>query len=182
MPSSPVSRAEHRRTAARLRELDAELAPWLAEIAAARAALQARTGDDVTLDERRRAHRRLRLAYLDADAVLRTATRAAKTRSRHEWMLLRTRLSALDTARQLQLMAERDETSVPVIGSVRAVDYGMSGPAIGDHLHGRSKDPGTPARYGVDVEAALRLREGRFEVSTSSTTREPSRKELVTAS
>ncbi len=191
MPSSPVRRAEHRRTAARLRELDAELAPWLAEIAAARAALQARSGDDVTLDERRAAHRRLRLAYLDADAVLRTATRAAKSRSRHEWMQLRTRLSALDTARQLQLMAERDETSVPVIGSVRAIDYGMSGPAIGDHLHGRSKDPGAPARYGVDVEAALRLREG---VSTSSSTAEPSsttgetssttptRKDLVTAS
>lgn len=189
MPSSPVSRAEHRRTAARLRELDAELAPWLAEVAAARAALLARTGDDVTLDERRAAHRRLRLAYLDADAVLRTATRAAKGRSRYEWMQLRTRLSALDTARQQHLMAERDETGVPVIGSVRAIDTGMSGPAIGFHLHGRSKAPGTPARYGVDVEAALRMREARVEVSTSpttgepsSTTREPTREELVTAS
>ena len=188
MPKSPVRRAEHRRTAARLSELDERLRPLLAEVAAARAALLALPGDDVTLDERRAAHRRLREAYVAADAVLRAATREAKGRSRYEWMQLRTRLSALDTARQQHLMVERDEVPVPPIGSVRAVDYGMSGPAIGDHLHGRSKDPGTPARYGVDVEAELRRDEGVVEVATSPTTREVStgsttrREELVTAS
>lgn len=187
MPKSPVRRAEHRRTAAVLAALDAELEPLRAEIADARAALLVLTGDDVTLDQRRAAHRRLREAYLAADAVLRAATREAKGRSRYEWMQLRTRLSALDTARQQHLMAERDEVPVPPIGSVRAIDTGMSGPAIGFHLHGRSKDPGTPARYGLDVEAALRAGEGAPElvegVSTGSTTREPTRKEeLVTAS
>jgi hypothetical protein len=192
MPKSPVRRAEHRRTAARLLELDEELRPLLAEIADARAALLMLTGDDVTLDERRAAHRRLREAYLAADAVLREATREAKGRSRYEWMRLRTRLSALDTARQQHLMVERDEVPVPPIGSVRAIDTGMSGPAIGFHLHGRSQDPGTPARYGLDVEAALRAGEGAPElvaeaeepgVSTSSTTQDASttREELVTA-
>ena len=185
MPKSPVRRAEHRRTAARLRELDEELRPLLAEVAAARSALLVLTGDDVTLDERRAAHRRLRLAYAAADAVLRAATTEAKSRSRYEWMQLRTRLSALDTARQLHLMDERDEVPVLAIGSVRAVDYGMSGPAIGDHLHGRSSEPGAPAGYGLDVEAALRMREGSaalvaeaVRVPTEPTTRGV----LVTAS
>ena len=193
MPKSPVRRAEHRRTAAALAALDAQLEPLMADIAAARAALLVLTGDDVTLDQRRAAHRRLREAYLAADAVLRAATREAKGRSRYEWMRLRTRLSALDTARQQHLMVERDEVPVPPIGSVRAIDTGMSGPAIGFHLHGRSKDPGTPARYGLDVEAALRAREGAPELvaeaegpgtSAGSTTREgsTSREELVTAS
>jgi len=180
MPKSPVRRAEHRRTAARLLELDEELRPLLAEVAAARSALLAHIGDDVTLDERRAAHRRLREAYLAADAVLREATREAKARSRYEWMQVRARLSALDTARQQHLMAERDEVPVSTIGSVRAIDTGMSGPAIGDHLHGRSKDPGTPARYGVDVEAALRLREGSLELPVTSAA--PAREELTTAS
>jgi len=185
MPKSPVRRAEHRRTAALLQELDVELRPLLAEVADARAALLVLTGDDITLDERRAGHRRLRSAYLAADAVLRAATKEAKGRSRHGWMALRTRLSALDTARQLHLMAERDELPVLGIGSVQAVDYGMSGPAIGDHLHGRSRRSGAPARYGVDVEAALRLREGQLElVPTGSPTRSttPAREELVTAS
>ncbi|HET7735442.1 MAG TPA: hypothetical protein VFK52_05680 [Nocardioidaceae bacterium] len=197
MPKSPVRRAEHRRTAVRLRELDEELKPFLAEIAAARAALVVLTGDDVTLDERRAAHRRLRLAYLAADAALRQATREARTRSRYEWMRMRARLSALDTARQQHLMAERDELPALALGSVRAVDTGMSGPAIGFHLHGRSRAPGTPARYGVDVEAVLRTSEGPAELeaevppgpevsTTGSTDREGStdrpREDLVTAS
>lgn len=168
MPRSPVRRAEHRRTAVRLRELDAELAPLLAEVAAARDALLTRTGDDVTLDDRRAAHRRLREAYLAADAVLREATREAKGRSRYEWMAMRARLSALDTARQQHLMAERDELPALPLGSVRAQDTGMSGPAIGFHLHGRSSGPGSPARYGVDVEAVLRRGEGGPELAAEA--------------
>ena len=178
MPKSPVRRAEHRRTAARLLELEEELRPLLAEVAAARSALLTHTGDDVTVDERRAMHRRLREAYLAADAVLRAATAEAKSRSRHQWMHVRSRLSALDTARQQHLMAERDELPALPVGSVRAVDTGMLAPAYGSHLHGRSSEPGTPAGYGLDVEAALRMREGapslaaEAEGSTGSTTGE----------
>lgn len=177
MPKSPVRRADHRRTAARLERLEEELRPLLAEVAAARSVLLVLTGDDVTLDERRAAHRRLRDAYSAADAVLRAATTAAKGRSRHEWMQLRTRLSALTTARQLHLMDERDEVPVLAIGSVRALDYGMLAPAYGSHLHGESSEPGAPARYGLDVEAALRMREGPAglvaEAERGATTRAP---------
>lgn len=179
MPKSPVRRAEHRRTAARLLELEEELRPLLAEVAAARSVLLTHTGDDVTVDERRAAHRRLREAYAAADALLRAATTEAKGRSRYEWMQVRSRLSTLDTARQQHLMAERDELPVLSIGSVRAVDTGMLAPAYGSHVHGRSTAPGTPAGYGLDVEAALRMREGPAglvaeaeRVSTGSTTRE----------
>ena len=191
MPKSPVRRAEHRRTAVLLERLEEELRPLLAEVAAARSALLVLTGDDVTLDERRSAHRRLRDAYSAADAVLRAATAEAKGRSRYEWMQLRTRLSALTTARQLHLMDERDEVPVLAIGSVQAADYGMLAPAYGSHLHGASSEPGAPARLGLDVEAALRSREGaaglvaEAEVSTGSTTRETAtttrQPELVTA-
>jgi hypothetical protein len=38
---------------------------------------------------------------------------------------------------------------------VRAIDTGMSGPAIGDLQHGECSPSGTPAAYGVDVEAIL---------------------------
>jgi len=31
----------------------------------------------------------------------------------------------------------------------------MSGPAIGDLLHGESREPGAPARYGLDLEAVI---------------------------
>lgn len=118
MPRSPSRRAAHRRTAKRLRALDQKLAPLLAEVVAAREALTAPTGDDVTLDERRAAHRRLRLAYAAADAVLREATAEALGRSRHEWMAVRGRLSALGTARQHHLIAERDELTALPLGTV----------------------------------------------------------------
>ena len=41
------------------------------------------------------------------------------------------------------------------LGTVRAIDTGMSGPDYGDLLHGESCEPGTPARYGLDLEAVL---------------------------
>lgn len=41
------------------------------------------------------------------------------------------------------------------LGTVRAIGTGMSGPAIDDLLHGESQEPGTPARYGLDLEAVL---------------------------
>lgn len=161
MPRSPSRRAAHRRTAARLRALDQRLAPLLAEVDAAREALSAHTGDDVSVDERRAAHRRLRLAYDAADAVLREATAQAKGRSRHEWMAVRGRLSALDTARQHHLMAERDELPTFPPRSGPAMSTGLSGPTTGLHLRGRSHLPGSPgpSRRIVDsgVEAGVEL-------------------------
>lgn len=118
MPRSPSRRVADRRTAVRLHALDQKLEPLLAEVVAAQKALTALVGD-VTLDERRVAHRRLRRAYGAADAVLREATAEAKDRSRHEWMAMRRRLSALDTARQHHLMAERDDLTALPLGTVR---------------------------------------------------------------
>lgn len=131
MPRSPSRRAAYRRTAARLRALDQKLDPLLAEVAAAHEALTAL--GDATLDERRVAHRRLRRAYDAADAVLREATAEAKDRSRHEWMALRRRLSALDTARQHHLMAERDDLTALPLGTVRVPPRFGDGPATPTH-------------------------------------------------
>jgi hypothetical protein len=153
-----MTRRQRQRWKRRLEALEAELDPLLLEIAEAEAALDALTHVEASLDERRDAHRLVRLAYTAADRVLRAASREAKAVDRAEWSRLRTRHSALTTARQLHLMRERDDDPVPAVGSVQAVDTGMSGPAIGDLLHGRSKEPGSPARYGLDLEAVLRAR------------------------
>jgi hypothetical protein len=104
---------------------------------------------------RRQAHARLGSTLLEADQLLREAVRLAKCRSRAEWRPWRHRLAVLDTERQHHLFEELDEFAILPIGSIRAIDTGMSGPAIGDHLHGRSSLPGTPPRYGVDHEAVL---------------------------
>ena len=104
---------------------------------------------------RRAAHAALTRAFDAADGALRRATAVAQQHSRHEWAIWRHRLTRLDTARQIHLLAERDDPGVLQLGTVRAIDTGMSGPAIGDLLHGESREPGTPARYGLDLEAVL---------------------------
>jgi hypothetical protein len=105
--------------------------------------------------DRRAAHTPVRQAFDAADALLRDATRIAKQHSYRDWSTWRRRLSNLDTARQLHLFAERDDLGVLRVGSVRAVDTGMSGPAIGDLQHGKSRAPGTGPAYGLDLEALL---------------------------
>jgi hypothetical protein len=75
--------------------------------------------------------------------------------SHREWSQWRRRLSRLDTARQAHLFAEADDLGVLGLGSVRAIDTGMSGPDIGELQHGRSAAPGSPATYGVDLDALL---------------------------
>ena len=105
--------------------------------------------------ERRVAHAELRQAFARADAQLREATLLAGQHSRAEWMRWRARLSELGTARQIYLFAERDDSGLLPTGSVRAVDTGMSGPDIGELQHGRSRPPGTPATYGLDLEQVL---------------------------
>lgn len=39
--------------------------------------------------------------------------------------------------------------------TVQALDTGLSGPFIGELRHGASVEPGTPASYGLDLEAVL---------------------------
>lgn len=107
------------------------------------------------LRDRREAHARLRRAYDDADGLLRQATTMAMGRSYGEWGRWRHRLSALDTARQIHLLAEQDEQGLLPIGSVRAIDTGMSGPDMGDLQHGKSRPPGSLPTYGLDLEAVL---------------------------
>lgn len=107
------------------------------------------------LPVRRKAHARLRHAFDDADALLRQATALARQRSYGEWSAWRHRLSSLDTARQIHLLAEQDEPGLLPTGSIRALDTGMSGPDIGEMQHGQSRDPGALPTYGLDIEAVL---------------------------
>lgn len=137
------------------RELAAQVEAALAVVDTAHAACAASVAAKAALDERRRDHETLAAALLAADALLRRATALAKGRSYLEWSHWRHRLSGLDTIRQRHLLWVSDDPSVLPIGSVRAVDTGMSGPAIGDLMHGEAKEPGAAATYGVDYEAAL---------------------------
>lgn len=41
------------------------------------------------------------------------------------------------------------------LGTVRALDTGLSGPFIGELRHGATVEPGAPASYGLDLEAVL---------------------------
>ncbi|MBI2242558.1 MAG: hypothetical protein HYU55_00875 [Nocardioides sp.] len=135
-------------------DLQRQVTDALAAVARAETRL-ARVPLGAPLVARRPAHAALTRAFDAADAVLRQATTIAKQHSRHEWALWRHRLSRLDTARQIHLLAETDAPSVLRLGPVRAIDTGMSGPDYGDLLHGESCEPGTPARYGLDLEAVL---------------------------
>ena len=121
----------------------------------ARAELACVNAHAASLADRREAHARVTHAFDVADALLRQATAAAKHHSFGEWSPWRQRLSNLDTARQIHLLAEQDEPGLRPTGSMRAIDTGMSGPDIGDLLHGQSRPPGTPPTYGLDIEALL---------------------------
>ena len=108
-----------------------------------------------SLPARREAHTRLRHAFDDADALLRQATNLARQRSYLDWSKWRHLLSSLDTARQIHLFAEQDDPGLLPIGSIRALDTGMSGPDIGDMQHGQSRAPGALPTYGLDIGALL---------------------------
>jgi len=108
-----------------------------------------------SIGERQRAERELRAAFAAADTLLRkavSAVRGEKFPVRSYW---RDRLSRLDAARQQQLFAEQDDVGVLNVGSLQTIDYGMTGPDLGDRLHGAAVPRGTPARIGVDMAAAL---------------------------
>ncbi len=135
-------------------DLQRRVTTCLAEVAAAEADMAAVPSDAPVL-ARRAAHAALTRAFDAADEALRRATTLARLESRREWAQWRHRLTRLSTARQRHLLAERDDPGVLPLGTVRAIDTGMSGPAIGDLLHGESREPGAPARYGLDLEAVI---------------------------
>lgn len=107
------------------------------------------------LRERRQAYAEVRRAFAQADALLREACRLARQRGYHDWSLWRHRLSSLDVARQIHLFDEQDQPGLLPLGSVRAIDTGMSKPDIGELQHGQSRDPGALPTYGLDLEALL---------------------------
>jgi hypothetical protein len=121
----------------------------------ARTDLEGVIAHDAPLRDLRAAHARVRHAFDEADALLREATALARQRSYREWSQWRHRLSSLDNARQIHLLAEQDEWGLLPIASVRAIDTGMSGPDLGDLQHGKSRDPGALPVYGLDLEALL---------------------------
>jgi hypothetical protein len=115
-----------------------------------------RTGADPRA--RHQAHADLRDAYQTADDRLREITTALRRRGQRsfvEWSRWRARLSTLDSERQVHLFDETDDHTLRPLGSIQAVDTGMSGPAIGELQHGDSVPPGTPARYGLDMDALM---------------------------
>lgn len=135
--------------------LVADIEVALARVDEARERLDRALRADADLLVRRRAHAEVRNAFTAADAPLREATRLARAHSHREWSRWRHRLSTLDVARQQHLFAEADDSAAVMIASVRVVDTGMSGPAIGEFQHGECSPPGKRATYGLDLEAAL---------------------------
>lgn len=127
----------------------------LDQVHSARLSLDAIMASRAPLNLRGAAHAEVRHSFDAADACLCEATMVAKERSRHDWAHWRKRLSDLDTRMQIHLFAELDAESILRTNSVRAIDTGMSGPDIGDMQHGDSMPPGSPATYGMDVEAIL---------------------------
>lgn len=136
-------------------ELVGHIDEALAALDDARAELRCVVASHASLRNRREAHARVRHGFDEADALLRQAAAIARQHSYRDWSLWRHRLSSLDTARQIHLLAEQDEQCLLPIGSVRAIDTGMSGPDIGDLQHGQSRAPGTRPTYGLDLDALL---------------------------
>lgn len=138
-------------------ELVARIREALADLDLARAhARQAAGSSGVALAWRREADAALERAYQRADALLREATRRARLRSFFAWSQWRSQLSWLDQQRQAHLFAVADRPAMLRLGSIRAIDSGMTRPLIGEMPHGASKPPGTPSRYGIDLEQVLR--------------------------
>lgn len=129
----------------------------LSELDAARARLAEVVADEAPYLERRTAYATVSAAFADADQLLREVTRSLRPGPYRVWRQWRHRLSQLDVAKQIHMLAEND-AQVLGLGSVRALDTGMLGPANGDLLHGESREPDATARYGLDLEAALAWR------------------------
>lgn len=127
-----------------------------AGLEAARAELAAVLDAGAPVPDRRAAYRRVTRAYEALEAPLRQAARATKGAPYGNgwyrgWRRWRHELSTVSAARVRHLFAISNDEAVLAPGSVRALDTGMSGPSVGDMLHGASVAPGTPAGYGVDI-------------------------------
>jgi len=129
----------------------------LAEVDESRSRLAEVVADGAPYLQRRQAYARVSAAFEAADRLLRDVTRAARPGPYRVWRQWRHRLSQLDLAKQIHLFAQVD-AQVLGLGSVRALDTGMLGPANGDLLHGESREPGAPAGYGLDLDAILAAR------------------------
>lgn len=136
-------------------ELVTRIAAALELVDTRHAALDEAVAGGASLETRRALRKDLRTGFDEADALLREATTRTRPHAYGEWSKWRTRLSRLDMAKQFLLFEETDDIAVLGLGNVRAVDTGMAGPSIGELQHGRSKSPGTPARYGLDMEEVL---------------------------
>lgn len=126
----------------------------LAEVDESRTRLAEVVADGAPYLQRREAYARVGVAFEVADRLLREVARAARPGPYRVWRQWRHRLSQLDMAKQVHLFAQSD-AQVLGLGSIRAVDTGMLGPAVGDFLHGECSPHGTPARYGIDLDTAL---------------------------
>ena len=120
----------------------------LAAVDDARAEFARVVAAGATHRDRRAAYAGVGHAFDEADARLREAVAIAKQRSYRAWGMWRHRLSTLDTARQVHLFAGQDDIGLLPLGSVRAIDTGMSGPDIGDVQHGMSRVPWAPQPMG----------------------------------
>jgi hypothetical protein len=132
-----------------------EIARSLAEVDRALASLESMLRRPAALAERRAARAAVGAAFAEADRLLRRAAALTRPGPYHEWRRWRHRLSQLDLAKQRHLFAESDDVACLGMGSVQVVDTGMEKPHIGELAYGHSREPGAPARYGLDMAAAL---------------------------
>jgi hypothetical protein len=123
--------------------------------AAACTALDAVLRDQAPLAVRRAARADVAAAFADADRLLRAAAELTRPGPYHEWRQWRHRLSQLDLAKHRYLFAQSDDLACLEMGTVRAVDTGMSGPSIGELQHGASRPAGAAADYGLDIAAVM---------------------------
>ena len=124
-------------------------------VAAACARLDAVLRETAPLAERRAARADVAAAFADADRLLRAAAELTRPGPYHEWRRWRHRLSQLDLVKLRYLFAQSDDVACLEMGSVRAVDTGMSAPSIGELQHGASRPAGATADYGLDMAAVM---------------------------
>lgn len=141
--------------------LEGQITEALEAVDRARAQFDAVRALQEPLAERQRARAELKMAFDSADQLLRRAVSLVRSEASGPWQgsfvtwsKWRNILSRLDAQRQAYMFAVTDDLGVLPVGSVRAVDYGMAGPAIGDIQHRHTRPPGTPARIGV-VEVSI---------------------------
>jgi hypothetical protein len=138
-------------------DLVADIDDALAELDGCRTRLDDVVRRQAPLAARRAAYVDTTHAFDNADRLLREATALARARSFAEWTRWRARLTRLSSTRQRHLFLGTDTPALLREDSVRALDTGMSGPAIGELQHGMSCPGGSPS-YGLDLDVELGIR------------------------